>query len=226
MELKDKVVVITGGSKGFGFALAKCFLEEGAKVSICGLNESELKIISDKLNILGVVADVRVEADLQNFLDQTVSKYGTLDVWVNNAGIWMGGPIEDADMNQVKKMFDINVIGLMNGTRVALKYMNLNKSGTIINISSRAGLGSRPDITYYSASKWAVTGFTKGAREEYKDRGIKFYGVYPGGMKTGIFGDNVPSNYDTFLDVDISAKKVLDNIKLENGEEDLVLARE
>ena len=87
MELKDKVVVITGGSRGFGKALAEAFLTEGAKISICGLNESELNKTAADLGVLGMVADVRDEGEMQKLADKTIEKYGALDIWINNAGL-------------------------------------------------------------------------------------------------------------------------------------------
>lgn len=227
MQLKDKVVVITGGSKGFGRALAEAFVKEGAKVSICALNENELKETAEKLGVFEMVADVRKEEDMQKLAEATIDKYGALDIWINNAGIWVSGKIaEDFDMSEVKKMFDINIVGLINGSRVALNIMKRNNSGAIINVLSTSALIGRPKSSMYATSKWAVNGFTKSIREENLDKNISILSVFPGGMKTLIFGDYKYPDFDSFMDVKDVALKVITNLKLEKPEEELVIKRE
>ncbi|MBI5139385.1 SDR family oxidoreductase [Candidatus Nomurabacteria bacterium] len=225
MELKDKVVVITGGSRGFGKALAEAFLNEGAKVAICSLNEEEVRKTATETGALGVCGDVTKEEEMKTLAEKTKTKFGKIDVWVNNAGLWMTGLAEDVDMEKVRKMFEVNVIGLINGSRVALRHMKEKNSGVIINISSRASLSGRPLISEYAASKWAVNGFTKSIREENKDTNILILSVMPGGMKTTIFGADKPENFDNFMDVKDVAKKVIQNLKLENPELDSLIER-
>src|SRR3989344_3229587 len=144
MVLKDKVVVITGGSKGCGKALAEAFIREGAKVSICSPNKKELSKTAEEIGALGIVADVRDESEMKALATKTIEKYDAINIWVNNAGIWLPHKnAEDFDMDEVKEMFDINVFGLMNGSRVALRYMKEKGDGTIINIISAAALDGR-----------------------------------------------------------------------------------
>ena len=224
MELKDKVVVITGGSRGFGKALAEAFLTEGAKISICGLNESELNKTAADLGVLGMVADVRDEGEMQKLADKTIEKYGALDIWINNAGLWMPyRNAEDFDMDKVKEMFDINVIGLMNGSRVALQHMKEKNEGTIINVLSSAALSGRPKSSTYSASKWAGRGFTQGIREENKETNLKILAIYPGGMKTDMIIKH--PEFDKFMEVEYAAGKVIENLKLENPDPELIIKR-
>lgn len=227
MELKDKVVVITGGSKGFGKALAEAFLTEGAKVVICSDHKDGVEATAKEIGALGIYADVTKEEDLKILADKTIEKYGALDIWINNAGRWMAEENADSTyMDKVKRMFDVNVFGLMNGLRIALEYMEKKNSGTIINILSIAGITNRPEIAAYSASKWAGNGFTKAVREKVKEKNISIFAVFPGGMRTSIFGDFKYKDFDQFMDPKDVSGKVITNLKLENPEEDLVIKRQ
>ena len=135
MNLKDKVIVITGSSKGFGKALAVAFIKEESKVVISSNNEKEVQDTANEIGALGVYADVTKEEDLTNLANEAIKKYGGIDIWINNAGLWMGNDFaENFDMDKVRKMFDVNVIGTMNGSRVALRYMKEKGIGTIINV--------------------------------------------------------------------------------------------
>ncbi len=224
MNLKDKVIVITGGSKGFGKALATELLKEGSKVSICALNEIELNQVSEELGVLATVADVRNEQEMASLLEKTVEKYGNIDIWINNAGVWMGEDVaENFDMEKVRRMFEINVFGLMNGSRVALRHMKPKGSGTIVNILTRAALDGRPGISMYASSKWAALGFSKSIREENKN--LTILDVFPGGMKTDIFGDYEYPDFDKFLDPSEVACKIVENLKKENPDTDLIIKR-
>ena len=224
MNLKDKVVVITGASKGFGRALAEAFLEEGSKVSICATNEKEVEAVAKEIGALGISADVTKEEDMIRLAEETVKNFSGIDIWINNAGIWLPHAlIEDFDMQKVKKMFDVNVIGTMHGARVALRLMKQKGTGTIINVISDSALTGRPMSSAYSASKWAVNGFTKGIREANKN--LSILSIFPGGMKTDIFGGNKPKNFDDYMDAKEVAQKVIANLKLEKTKEELVIQR-
>ena len=225
MNLKDKIIVITGGSKGFGKALAKAFLDEGSTVIISSNNGIEIKAVAKEIGALGICADVTKEEDLIHLADKTIKKFGVIDIWINNAGIWIKKAlVEDLDMSLVRKMFEVNIVGTINGCRVALRVMKEKGTGTIINIISDSAL-KLPKISasVYSASKWAVNGFTKSAREENTD--ISILSIYPGAMKTEIFGENKPNNYSDFMEPEYVAERVIDNLKKENPEEELVIQR-
>ena len=224
MNLKNKIVVITGGSKGFGKALAKTFLGEGSKVVISSNNEKEIEDASKEIGALGIFADVTKEEDLMHLADETIKKFGVIDIWINNAGIFIPrGIVENLDMSEARVMFDVNVFGVINGSRVSLRYMKEKGDGTILNVISDSALVSRPMSSIYCASKWAVNGFTKSIREGNEN--ISVLAIYPGAMKTDIFGENKPDEYDNFMEPEYVAEKVINNLELEKPEEELVIQR-
>jgi NAD(P)-dependent dehydrogenase (short-subunit alcohol dehydrogenase family) len=226
MELKSKVVIITGGSRGFGKALAQLFLRERAKVVICSHHKDEIRVVAREIGALGAYADVTKEQDLTSIAQFTLKQLGQIDIWINNAGLWLAGVAENADMSQARIMFDVNVIGAINGSRVALRVMKESNSGTIINILSGAALDSRPGISMYAASKWALNGFTKSIREENRDKNISVLSVFPGPMQTDFFGEDKSKNVSNFMSVDWASQKVIDNLSLEKPEEEIIIKRE
>jgi NAD(P)-dependent dehydrogenase (short-subunit alcohol dehydrogenase family) len=222
MELKNKVVIITGGTKGLGKAMALSFIEEGAHVLVCARNQEELDSLPE--NIIGIKADVTKEDELDNLLEYAIKKFGQIDIWINNAGLWLPhSQTEDFDMDKVKKMFDVNVFGTMNGCRVALRYMKEKNIGTIINIISDSALLGRPMSSMYCASKWAINGYTKSIKEENEN--ISVIAIYPGAMKTDIFGDSKPENFDNFMEVEYVSDLIIENIKKEKPEEELIIQK-
>ncbi len=226
MELKDKVVVITGGTKGLGKAMAEAFVKEGAKVSICALNKDEIEKVSAELGIFGMMADVRNEEDMQRLFKLTAEKYGHVDIWINNAGKWLIGPVEDVEMQKVKEMFDVNIIGAINGCRVAIREMKKNNSGTIVNIISKVALGVRPELAPYVATKWALNGFTKTLREEINDFNIPIFAIFPGGIKTAMYDEVKPETYPNYAEPEEVANKIINNLKAEKPELDLIILKE
>lgn len=223
MELKNKTVIITGGTKGLGKAMAVAFKNEGANVVVCARDEDGFENLA-KGGIVAIKADVTKENELQNLLAVTKEKFGQVDIWINNAGIWLSHAFaEDFDMEKVNKMFEVNTIGTINGSRVALRLMKQNENGTIVNIISDSALVGKPMSSTYSASKWAVNGFTKSIREENKN--ISIISIYPGPIKTDIFGENKPEKFDTFMEPDYVASVIVENLKKEKPEEELIIQR-
>jgi NAD(P)-dependent dehydrogenase (short-subunit alcohol dehydrogenase family) len=222
MNLKNKVIVITGGTRGLGLALAYSFLKEEVKVVICSKNVEDFKNLSSE--IFCVKADVTKEEELNGLLEKTLEKFGDLDLWINNAGVWLPHNLaEDFEMEKVKNMFDVNVFGLINGTRVALRFMKKKGAGTIINVISDSALAPRPMSSMYSSSKWAVRGFSESIREE--DKNISILSIYPGAIKTNIFGDYKPDTFNDFMEVEDVANVIIENLKKEKPEEDLVIKK-
>ncbi len=182
--MKDKVVVITGGSSGIGKALAEVFGKNGSKILITGRNKNDLDLVVSDLNkkginAFGLVADVSLESDNKKMAEEALIKFGRMDVLINNAGISMRALFEDVDMSVVKKVMDINFYGVLYATQACLPEIIKNK-GSVVGISSIAGFRGLPGRTGYSASKFALNGFLEVLRTEMLHRGVHVLTACPG----------------------------------------------
>jgi len=223
MDLKNKVVVITGGTKGLGKALALCFLKDSSKVVVCS-KEGDFENLED--GIVGIKADVTKENEMQALVEKVVSDFGQLDVWINNAGIWLPHkPIEETDWKRAHDLMEVNLFGTVYGSKVALAQMRKQNFGVIVNIISTSGLNGKVNETAYCASKFAVRGFTQSLTKEVDGKKIKVLGIYPGGMQTNLFDENKPGNYNDFMEPSFVAEKIIQNLKLEKPEEELIINR-
>ncbi len=230
MDLKNKTVVITGGSKGLGKSLAQFFKEENSKVIICSKNDSEIKQEANALGVTYFTGDVTKEEDMINLAEFAVKEFNSLDIWINNAGVLYGN-IEAEDYLNIEKsreMLDVNLFGVIFGMRSALKQMKVSKNGLIVNIISSSAIDpSRALLNkIYAASKCAVDGYTKASALEYKDFGVKILSVYPGGIITDLWRNQKPADLDRYMNVDFVAKKIVENIKTENPELNLIIKRQ
>ena len=182
--MNDKVVLITGASSGIGKALAFAFGREGASLAICARNPEALQAVSDELRqaripVLALVADVSVEADMKKLVEQTIARFGRLDVLINNAGLSMRSMLVDTDPSVIKKLMDVNFMGTVYATRYALPYIQQTK-GSIVGISSIAGFRGLPVRSGYSASKFAMNGFLEALRTELLHSGVHVLTACPG----------------------------------------------
>lgn len=226
MNLQTKVVVITGGSQGFGKSLAGALKSEGAQVVISSNDREILEATSEELSVDEFVSDVTSIEKVKELGKYVFDKYGTIDIWVNNAGIQIAPtPAEDVDIKKLHHLFEINFFGYFYGCQVALRYMKKQGSGLIININSTAGLEGKPEISAYSSSKFAIKGLTESIRKEIKNPNIKLFGVFPGGMKTNIYKEQYPADLSEYMEVTPVVMKVIENLKTDNPEVDLVIKR-
>jgi dehydrogenase/reductase SDR family member 7B len=183
--MKDKVVIITGGSSGIGKAMAFVFGLEGAKIVISARHQPALEEVGKELSELGidnltVVSDVSIESDCRNLIEVAVNKFHKIDILINNAGISMRSLFEDLeDFEVIKKLMDVNFYGTVYATKFALPYIKAS-SGTIVGISSIAGYRGLPVRTGYSASKFAVNGFLEALRTELLKTDVHILTACPG----------------------------------------------
>lgn len=226
MVIKDKVVVITGASRGFGKALAAAFAKEGAKLIVSSRSGMELNNTGQELNAAVFTSDVTNENEVFKLAKFAVQKFGKIDIWINNAGIWIPHvPVEEMDLKRVHDMVEVNLFGTIHGSRAALIQMKKQHSGTIINVLSTSALQGRAGSSGYVASKYAAVGFTKSLRLEAQSENINVLAVYPGGMQTQIFDEKKPVDYDKYMDPNFVAGTVIENLKKDNPEEELIIKR-
>ena len=226
MELKGKIVVITGGSEGFGKSLAAAFKKEGSTVIISSHIKETLESTASTLSIDGFTADATRLEDMEKLGAYVIQKYGKIDVWINNAGIQIAPNLtENISPEKIQRLFNVNFFGYFYGCQTALTQIKKQSYGIIININSTAGLEGKPEISAYSASKFAVKGLTESIRKEVKDSDIQIYGVFPGGMQTDIYKEKYPEDIQEYMNTDSVAEKVISNLKLEAPEPDLIIKR-
>ncbi len=188
--MNNKVVLITGGSSGIGKACALAFGKEGAKVVISGRNKERLDetiktLESASIECIGVVSDVSSEDDCQKLINETVEKFGVLDILINNAGISMRSLFDECDASVITKVMDINFYGTVYATKYALPYIKQSK-GSIVGVSSIAGYRGLPGRTGYSASKFAMQGFLEALRTELLKDDVHVLVACPGFTESNI----------------------------------------
>lgn len=226
MDINGKIVVITGGSKGLGKALATDLRGKGATAVISSRSKEELEAVASELGTTFVVCDVTKESDVQNLAATVVKRYGRIDIWINDAGVWLPhSSIEETNWQRVHEMFEVNVFGTIYGSKAALIQMRTQSSGAIVNILSTSALDGRPRSSGYCASKYAASGFTKSLRKEVEGTDIKVYGIYPGGMQTAFFDESKPGEFSEFMSADFVASKVIENLASAKPEEEQVIKR-
>ncbi|MBD3882883.1 SDR family NAD(P)-dependent oxidoreductase [Phormidium tenue FACHB-886] len=188
-SLKDKVVIVTGASSGIGEATAIALAQQGAKVAIVARRSDRLEALAQRIQgnggeVLSVAADVADEAQVRNFVSQTKSRWGQVDILINNAGVMLLGMIDGANTEDWRRMMNINVLGLMYATHAVLPLMKAQGQGHIVNISSVAGRVANAGSGVYNASKWAVNAFSEALRKEVYQNNIRVTIVEPGLVAT------------------------------------------
>ena len=185
MEIKNKVAIVTGSSKGLGYVLVEQLLSEGAFVY--GWSRSETRI--DHPNFKSYQLDIGNESEVKECFNKALDKHKTIDFIINNAGFGSYDKIENTSSDLIKKMFETNVFGIFHLIKCAVPVMKQAKKGHIINISSIAGLVGIENMAAYNATKFAVKGLSESLFKELRPDGIKVTCILPGSIKTNFFDD-------------------------------------
>jgi NAD(P)-dependent dehydrogenase (short-subunit alcohol dehydrogenase family) len=188
-DFTHKVALVTGGTSGIGKTTALAFATAGAKVVISGRRAAEGQAVVEAIEAAGgtarfIRADVAVEADVKNLVEQTVAAFGRLDFAFNNAGVEWMGPLTEATEADYRRVFDINVWGVLNSMKHEVPAMLKNGGGAIVNTSSVAGHIGMAGASIYIASKHAVEGLTKTAALEFGAQGVRVNAVAPAVIET------------------------------------------
>jgi 3-oxoacyl-[acyl-carrier protein] reductase len=188
-ELTGKVAIVTGASKGIGAAIAKRLAAAGASVVVNyassreGADRVVAEIAGKAGKAIAVKADVSKAADVQRLFDATKKAFGSLDVLVNNAGVYGFAPLEEVTEDEFHREFNINVLGVLLASREAMKYFGPH-GGSVINISSMASMSPTPTAVVYSATKGAVDTITRVLAKELGPKKIRVNAINPGGVET------------------------------------------
>ncbi len=193
MEIRDRVAVVTGAGRGTGRAIAIELARHGAKLALVARTESRLQEVAEEIRGMGgealaIPTDVSDEAQVARMADRVLSTFGTVDVLVNNAGIMHRGPVESSNLEDWNRVMAVNVTGLFLCSRAVIGAMKKQRGGHIIAISSGAGKHGYANIAAYSASKFAIVGFSESLAAELMDWGIKVTTLVPGSIDTEFGG--------------------------------------
>ena len=206
--MKDKVVLIAGGSGGIGSACAELFAQAGAKVVLAARDRNKADAIAEKINKDGgeafaVDLDVTDLSSVFTMVDTITNELGQIDVLINAFGVGMVQPLLDVNPKELKKVIDTNVLGTILITQTVLRYMVTRKQGTVIMFPGILGKAVMKNSSVYSATKYAIQGFTKALIEEHRKSRVKFSLLYLGAVNT-TFWDNAN------IDMRVQKEKMLD----------------
>ena len=229
--LKGKVALVTGASSGIGEATARTLAERGAAVTLVARNEERLGFITREISAAGGQAlaletDVTDKDSVRDTVERTVEQFGTLDILVNNAGLGLSGRVAELRPEDLRYVFEVNMLGPLNCLQASLPHMR--RGGRIINVSSVVGKRAIPKVGGYCATKFALNALSDSLRVEVADRGITVTSVYPGTTRTA-FRENSRRTKDEkrgWRPKGITPEKVAEKISdaAENGGRDLYVA--
>ena len=216
---KSPVWFITGCSTGFGRELVRVLAARGHRVVATARNPASLDEFAANPQVLVASLDVTREDQIKKAAAQALDRFGAIDVLVNNAGYGYLGAIEEGEDAEVRALFEVNVFGLVNMTKAVLPAMRAKKSGTIVNISSMAGMSGFPGIGYYNATKFAVEGISEALAKECAPLGIKVMTVEPGPFRTDWGGRSLKTPKSPIADYAETAGARRDGIRDYSGKQ-------
>ena len=220
MTLDGRTAVVTGGSKGIGFAIAEALAKQGSHVFICARDKGELRRAVDDLSrhsrVEGEVCDVRSEDQVRMMLEECERVFGGVDILVNNAGMGIfGKTVEQISADEFRQTVETNLFGVFYACHYAIPMMKKRGGGYIINISSLAGQNPHPKMAAYNASKFGLNGFTEAMMQEVRQDNIKVSYICPGSVNTYFGGDSPSDDQAWQLQPNDIADVVVDLLKMD-----------
>ena len=199
--MSKSLVVITGASSGIGAAIAKRFSEAGHSLLLIGRRVEKMQELNLPNTMIRKV-DVTDSKALSDAIKEAEAQYGVVDCLINNAGLMLLGEIDSQDPIEWQKMYDVNVLALLNGMQAVLSDMRVRKTGTIINVSSIAGKKSFPNHAAYVGTKFAVSSISENVREEVSDDNVRIMSICPGAVETELLShttsDKIKEDYNSW----------------------------
>jgi len=212
------VALVTGGTRGIGFAVAKALLERGDHVAFTGTSDDGIlraehalaAAVHDPTRVMGVVCDVRDRAAVQRAVAAAAQRFGGLDVLVNNAGVGVGGPVAEMTPEEWARIVDTNLTGVFHVCQAALPHLKAKGAGWIVNVSSLAGKNPFAGGAAYCATKAGLDAFSEALMQEVRYDGVRVAHVCPGSVATGFNGRETTAGADWKLHPDDVARVIVD----------------
>jgi 3-oxoacyl-[acyl-carrier protein] reductase len=203
LDLTGRTAVVTGSSKGIGYAIAEALARAGANVTVSARNEDQVRAAAERLDgvgkgeVLGVRCDVRSHEDVKGMIDATVERFGGIDILINNAGVGAFAPMGELSPEQWLRVIETNLNGVYFACHEALPHMKGRGDGWIINIGSLAGKNPFAGGAAYNASKFGLVGFSEALMLDVRHEGIRVNYIMPGSVAT-YFNEHTPSDADAW----------------------------
>ncbi len=225
---ENKIVVLTGASSGIGYSLLNYFIKEGARVYGSSRNERELTT-ENKQECNFELLDLADELNVEKYVKTILQKESKIDILINNAGVAHNlALVEEINSEMLNSVVRDNLLPTFNMMKYTIPIMKKNNSGTIINISSRAGRRAVPKLSAYTAAKFAVRGLTESVAKELQDTGIKCISISPAGVNTGmramVFGqEDAENQQDTSRINEVISRILSGSLKVSNGSDIVII---
>ena len=221
MKIEGAAAMVTGGTKGIGYAIAERLVSSGASVMICGRDRDELTAAVDRLSgggrSFGKLCDVRVEEQVHGLMESAVKNLGGVDILVNNAGMgYFDKTVEEMSGDEFRQTLETNLFGVFYCCHYAIPEMKKRDGGYILNISSLAGQNPHPRMAAYNASKFGLNGFSESLMQEVRQDNIKVSYICPGSVNTWFGGDSPSDDKAWQLQPSDIAQTVIDLLEMDS----------
>jgi len=221
MKIEGAAAIVTGGTKGIGYAIAERLVSSGVSVMICGRDRDELTAAVDRLSAcgkaFGKLCDVKVEDQVRGLMESAVKNLGGVDILVNNAGMgYFGKTVEEMSGDEFRQTLETNLFGVFYCCHYAIPEMKKRDGGYILNISSLAGQNPHPRMAAYNASKFGLNGFSESLMQEVRHDNIKVSYICPGSVNTWFGGDSPSDDKSWQLQPADIAQTVIDLLEMDS----------